>query len=40
VSFVADIPTPGPFVDPFTRPENLNVRRYLVTGTALTIPAR
>jgi hypothetical protein len=40
VSFVPEIPTPGPFVDPFTRPENLNVRRYPVTGTAVTIPAR
>jgi hypothetical protein len=40
VSFVADIPAPGPFVDPFTRPENLHVRRYPVTGTAVTIPAR
>jgi hypothetical protein len=40
VGFVAEIPIPGPFVDPFTRPENLNVRRYPVTGTAVVVPAR
>jgi hypothetical protein len=40
VAFVPDVPqAPGPFVDPFTRPEYRSVRRYTVAGPAMTIPA-
>jgi hypothetical protein len=39
VAFVPEVASTGPFVDPFTRPEYANVRRYPVIGAAVTVPA-
>lgn len=40
VAFIPDVPAaPGPFTDPFTRPEYRSLRRYPVSGAAVSIPA-
>ena len=41
VAYAPDPPANGgPFVDPFTLPQYANVRRQLVTASAVTLPAR
>ncbi len=39
IAFAPESLAPGPFVDPFTRPEYGRLRRQLVSGTTVSIPA-
>jgi hypothetical protein len=39
IAFAPETLVPGPFVDPFTRPEYGRLRRQLVSGTSISIPA-
>lgn len=38
VAFAPEELNPGPFIDPFVRPEYLNLERYPVTGPTVVIP--